>query len=145
MVWIEAVDNPSLSEYVSKQIQVARYVGKENLKEAYKEKKGHRTLWRSEGLKAKFELETETEWSIIKEGVFVDETVRPYFQKLLGVDSDGQKKQTGQDLEETCGSISTESTAASIQDVEAQERPNQHGQSTEAPKPEGINQQTNQS
>jgi len=73
VVWVEKVEDPQLSEYVSKQIEVARYVGKENLRIAYKEKKRHRTLWRSEGLKAKYELTPEPGWCIIKEHVFTDE------------------------------------------------------------------------
>lgn len=92
IVWIEAVENKKLSEYVSKQIEVARYVGKENLEVAYKEKRGHRTLWRSEKLKAKFELDKTSEWDIIKESVYNEEEVRPFFQKHLGVTKHGEKK-----------------------------------------------------
>lgn len=92
IVWIEAVKSKELSEYVSKQIQVAKYVGKENLEVAYKEKGNHRTLWRSKGLKAKFELDKDSEWSIIKEGVYVDGRVRVFFRKQLGVNAYGQKE-----------------------------------------------------
>jgi len=82
IVWIEQVKNEGLSEYVSKSIEVARYVGKEQLREGYKNKKGHRTLWRSKGLKANFELKKEPGWCIIKENVFNEEgEVRKFWQR----------------------------------------------------------------
>lgn len=107
IVWIEAVDNSSAGAYVSKQLNVARYVGKEQLEGAYKKKKTHRTMWRSEGLKAKFELESCEDWIIIKEGVFQDNEVRTFFRNQFGVNRDGQKKQKGTDLEATHSKVFT--------------------------------------
>lgn len=91
IVWVSAVDTEGVSEYVNKEIEVAKYVGKEQLAEAYKQKRSHRTLWRSEKLKAKFELDRETGWSIIKETVYDDEGVSPFFQLRLGVNKDGNQ------------------------------------------------------
>lgn len=92
VVWIEGCDNGDLSKYVSKQIEVARYVGKENLEVAYKERKGHRTLWRSKNLKAKYELTSSDKWDIVKEGVFVEGKVRHFFQVKLGVNENGKEE-----------------------------------------------------
>lgn len=92
IVWVEAVEDENLSEYVNKQLNVAKYVGKQQLIDGYKGKKKHRTLWRTEGLKTKQELEKGEEWDIVKEEVFDDERVRPFFQSRLGVDPYGKKK-----------------------------------------------------
>lgn len=82
IVWVEKVKDKALSTYVSKQIEVARYVGKDNLRKAYEQRGRHRTLWRSKGLKAKFELTTEPGWSIVKEHVFKEDgTMYSYWQR----------------------------------------------------------------
>lgn len=70
VVWIERVKQEGVGEYVSKQLQVAKYVGKQNLVEGFKRSKGSRTLWRSLHTKAKFELTKEKGWCIIREKVF---------------------------------------------------------------------------
>lgn len=82
VVWIEQVKEGDISKYVSKEIEVARYVGKENLSAGYKHRKNKHTLWRSKGLRAKYELDTTEGWSIIKESVFGDLGVmRDFFAK----------------------------------------------------------------
>jgi hypothetical protein len=80
VVWIEKVKDGGVSEYVSKSLEVCRYVGKENLLDAYKEKRRHRSLWRSSGLKAKFELTSSPDWDIIKQTVYRDDgSMTDYF------------------------------------------------------------------
>jgi len=78
VVWIERIKSTgNASEYVGK------YIGKQNLVEAKEHAGSHRTLWRSEGLKAKFELDKDEEWTIIKEDVYdVDGQVRPSYRRL---------------------------------------------------------------
>jgi len=110
IVWVERVKSPDLSEYVSKQIEVARYVGKENLITGYKEKKGHRTLWRSENTKAKFELKKESKWCIVKEGVYDKEGEMTDFFKSKGVWIDGKDQQQRKNLEAARCSVSQQST-----------------------------------
>jgi len=70
IVWVERVKDASVSSYVSKSIEVARYVGKGNIVGAYGKKKKCRTLWRSRGCKTKKELTSEPGWSIIKDPVY---------------------------------------------------------------------------
>ncbi len=53
-----------MGEYVSKQL--GKYVGKQNLLEAYKRRGSHRTLWRTRGMKAEFELTKQEGWVIVK-------------------------------------------------------------------------------
>ena len=79
-VWIEKIKDGNPGKYVNKSIEVARYVGKENLTLGYKEKGRHRTLWRSQNLKADFELDKEGRYGIIKEHVYKDDgTINPFF------------------------------------------------------------------
>lgn len=70
VVWIEKVKDKAASSYVTKTLEVAKYVGKDNLVIKYGEKKRCRTLWRTRKLRAKFELTKSKEWSIIKECVY---------------------------------------------------------------------------
>ena len=71
IVWVSKVDeSKDTSEYVTKELNVAKYVGKEQLSEGYKKRNGRRTLWRSSGLRAKHELTKEEDWVMIKERVF---------------------------------------------------------------------------
>jgi len=70
IVWVEKVADRDLSAYVSKELNVAKYVGKSNLVGVYKDRKVLRTLWRTRGLKAKFELQPRTEWCILKERMY---------------------------------------------------------------------------
>lgn len=66
----EVRTNESLSEYVGKQLEVHRYIGKDCVVGVPGRVK--RTLWRSTGMKASFELTTSSEWCIMKEDVFDD-------------------------------------------------------------------------
>lgn len=110
IVWIEQVKNDQASEYVSKQIEVARYVGKENLCQAYKERRQQKTLWRSENTKAKFELTSNQNWCIIKESMYKENGDPTDWNSKKGVWAYGKDEQQRKDLETTCGSLSTKST-----------------------------------
>lgn len=83
ITWVEQVDTPEASEYVSKQLKVANYVGKDCVLPAYKLDKQYRTLWRSKGLKADFELTKEPGWCILDDRVY-DESggLTPYGVRL---------------------------------------------------------------
>lgn len=70
IVWIEKVKDENASNYVSKTLEVAKYVGKDNLIKACKERKGKRTLWRSKNTKAEYELQKNEDWSIVKDKVY---------------------------------------------------------------------------
>jgi len=92
VVWVEQVKSENLSEYVSKSLNVVKYVGKENLLDGYKQKGNHRTLWRSEKLKAKFELNSSDEWCMIKKAVYDDEgDITDFFAKK-GIWENGKLK-----------------------------------------------------
>ena len=105
-VWVEKVENPiGVTGYVSKTLEVARYVGKEQLLDGYKQKKGHRTLWRSEGLKADFELDTTEEWCIIKDGVFTEEGELTDFYSKKGVLFDAKEEQQRKDVARPCSPV----------------------------------------
>ena len=118
MVWIERIKNNKISEYVSKEIEVARYVGKENLTLGYKERKGHRTLWRSKNLKSDFELEKTGRYVIIKEHVYQDDgTINPFFVGRIYYGSEEEWKR--KNLETTRGSFSNQSVKGSFQNMEA--------------------------
>lgn len=96
VVWIERVkggDSGEISNYVSKSLEVAKYVGKENLLEGYKKRKNHRTLWRSENTKAKYELTKSDEWVMIKERVYNEEGQMLDYFAQKGVWSNVQEKQ----------------------------------------------------
>jgi len=73
VVWVEQVLDPKLSSYVTKQIEVARYVGKGQLLSGYKHRENMHTLWRSKGLKAQFELTEGGEWCIVKENIYKED------------------------------------------------------------------------
>ncbi len=70
MVWVEKVKAEGLSQYVAKQLEVAKYIGKDELHSAQESKGTHRTLWRTEHMKAAFELTKSEDWSIVKEVVY---------------------------------------------------------------------------
>lgn len=70
IVWIEKVKDGGVGTYVNKAIEVAKYVGKGQLLDGYKHRGNHRTIWRSKGLKAKFELKKSTDWCMIKEDCY---------------------------------------------------------------------------
>lgn len=71
VVWIEAVKG-KVEEYVTKELNVAHYVGKANLLDAKSQLKPHkRSFWRSTKMKAKFELDKpEPEWVLLRRNVF---------------------------------------------------------------------------
>lgn len=82
VVWVEKVKEAGLSQYVAKQLEVAKYIGKDQLHSAQESKGNHRTLWRTEHMKAKFELTKTGDWSIIKEVVYdVDGSLTERYQK----------------------------------------------------------------
>lgn len=132
IVWVEKVADLQLSEYVSKSLEVARYVGKEQLLDAYKQRKRHRTLWRSENTKAKFELNTSSEWCIIQEKVYNENgEMLDYFSKK-GVWSGSQAKCKRENLEGTRSALPEKSTETSVQDMEA-EKPKDKYQKSAVP------------
>lgn len=119
IVWVEKVKDEKLSNYVSKTLEVAKYVGKENLEKGYKENKGFRTLWRSKNTRADFELQKEKRYSILRMDVYnEDGTLTDFFAKK-GVWSNGKKKRQRKDLERTRGPIFEKSTKDSFQHLEA--------------------------
>jgi len=68
-VWLEEViEKDNIAEYVSKGIEVCKYVGKDQV--AGVPIHVRRTLWRSTKMKAKFELEKCGEYDIMKDKVF---------------------------------------------------------------------------
>lgn len=93
VVWVEQVKDGAVSEYVSKEINVARYVGKSNLVEGYKGSKVPRTLWRSKGLKAKFELQSLPGWCILKENIYREDGSLTDWAARKGVWAYGEDKQ----------------------------------------------------
>ena len=73
IVWVERVkDSVSVGDYVAKELDVSRYVGKQSVV-GVPSKVGNktiRTLWRSKHLKTKKELTKEEGWIIIKERIY---------------------------------------------------------------------------
>lgn len=107
IVWIEQVkQGQEVSQYVNKQIEVARYVSKDTIMPAYELDKRYRTLWRSRDTKAKFELTTSDKWSIIKEDVYNSKGEISNYHAKKGIWSDGKKKYKREDLETTCKPLS---------------------------------------
>lgn len=114
VVWIEQVKDPNLSEYVSKEINVSQYVSKDTIKASYKVKIKYRTLWRSEGMKARFELDREPGWCIIKESVFKEDGSMTDYATKKGEWSNAETKFIWEDLEGTRSAPFTQSTEAGI-------------------------------
>lgn len=110
IVWVEAVKN-DISEYVSKQWNVAHYVGKQAIC-GPKERMVRRTLWRSIGMKTAIELSKRSEdlYQIIKGHVFDDGEERLH----------GKTERIRQDLERTCGPSAEESIDAGSENVETE-------------------------
>lgn len=106
IVWVERVESEGLSRYVSKQIEVARYVGKEQLAVGYKHRKEIRTLWRSKGLKAKFELTSSSKWCILKENVYREDGSLTDWAAKRGVWNGSETEQGRQDVEAACSTAS---------------------------------------
>lgn len=106
VVWVEKVESESLSTYVTKSLDVAKYVGKENLTDGYKQKGGHRTLWRSKNMKAEFELTTLSGWVMIKEHVFRDNGEMSDYYAMKGIWNGSEEERQGEDLEAARRAIS---------------------------------------
>lgn len=105
IVWINRVDDKEISNYVSKELQVAKYVGKENLIDGYKQRKNHRTLWRSKNTKAKFELTQSKDWDIIKQEVYNEDGQMTDYYAQKGVWAYGKDQQQRKNLEATRSSL----------------------------------------
>jgi hypothetical protein len=110
MTWVSQVDKEEIADYVSKELEVAKYVGKENLLEGYKQRGSHRSLWRSKKLKAKFELTSSEKYVMIKEIVFDEQGQMTDFFAKKGIWSDGKKERKRKDLETTRSTFSEQST-----------------------------------
>lgn len=79
IAWVEKIKSSGdVADYVSKQL--GRYVGKENILEGKRLRgKGQRTIWRSKGMKAKYEIQELSDWALIREKCF-DENGSPLFE-----------------------------------------------------------------
>lgn len=133
ITWVEKVDSPDLSEYVSKQLDVAKYVGKDQLVGSYHAGKKVRTLWRSTHTKSKKELTSETGWRILQENVYdADGQLTQYGRRWRQINGWKEKRQR-EDMEATRSTLSESSTQAGEQDVEAEESKNRHGESEKTP------------
>ena len=121
IVWVEQVKTPELSRYVSKQIEVARYVGKEQLKGGYKHRANAHTLWRSTHTKARYELTKAEGWCIVKENVYGDDGQLTDYWSKRGVWSNDQDKQQRQDVEAARSPILEVSTEDRFAHMEAEE------------------------
>lgn len=96
VVWVEKVKNENASQYVTKQIEVARYVSKDTIKASYTDgKKTYRTLWRSQDTKAKFELTECNKWCILKEDVFNEAGEVSNYHAKKGIWYNGKEKCEG--------------------------------------------------
>jgi len=74
VAWIEKVKSGDITEYVSKQFNVVKYVGKNQVVTARQHlKPRQRSMWRSKGMKADFELNGKKgEWRLEKGIYYVD-------------------------------------------------------------------------
>lgn len=128
VVWVEQVKSPDLGEYVSKSIEVARYVGKEQLKAGYKHRANAHTLWRSTNTKARFELTRTPGWCIVKENVYREDGQLTDYWEKRGVWSYGEDEQQGKDMETARSPLSTFGTQNRFAHMEAKESASQQGQ-----------------
>lgn len=128
IVWVEKVESPELSSYVSKQIEVARYVGKEQLAGGYKHRSDIRTLWRSKGLKAKFELTEGSGWCILKENIYKEDGSYTDWADKKGVWKYGKEKCFRQDVERACSALPAPCAQSGVEVMEAQESKNGQGE-----------------
>lgn len=113
VVWVEQVKSAKASEYVSKELEVAKYVGKDSLQVPHC-RKGIRTLWRSSGLKARFELTTPSEWCILKYAIYNEDGGLTDYGAKKGVWIDGEKERKGEDVEGTCRPLFEQSVEAGV-------------------------------
>lgn len=106
IVWVEKVSDSGLSEYVSKSLEVAKYVGKDNLVDGYKQRGKHRSLWRSTKTQADYELTRSHEWSIIQERVYDEDGNMLDFFAKKGIWDGSKNEQERKNLEATCRALS---------------------------------------
>lgn len=121
IVWVEKVKDDGASSYVGKQINVAKYVGKENMVNAYNSKPFRgRTIWRSRSVTKppKFNLDNSKKWCILKAKVF--DGNENMLSNWGGVE-DGENERTGENLEGTFKDVPEESIRASKSDLETKE------------------------
>jgi hypothetical protein len=121
IVWVEQVKSPDLSRYVSKSIEVARYVGKEQLAAGYKHRANAHTLWRSTNTKARFELTKTSGWCIVKEDVYQEDGQLTDYWSKRGEWNYGKDEQQGKDLAATRSPLPSFSTEDRFAHMEAQE------------------------
>lgn len=102
VVWVSAVDNQGVTNYVTKQLRVCSYVGKDQLLGATKRSRIVRTLWRSKNTRSKKELTRVEGWCIIKDKVFLESgEISPVWANRR-IRIGNQEEFTRQDLEATC-------------------------------------------
>lgn len=127
IVWVEQVKSPELSQYVSKSIEVARYVGKEQLKAGYRHRANAHTLWRSTNTRARFELTKSIGWCIVKEEVYQDDGRFTDYWSMKGVWHHGQDKYQGKDLAPARSPLSQVGIEDRFAYMEASEPAREHG------------------
>jgi len=82
ITWVERVDTAAATTYVSKQLDVARYCGKDQLVGSVHAGKRVRTLWRSKGMRLDWELTSEPGWCILKTDMYDgDGHLTPYGER----------------------------------------------------------------
>ena len=121
MVSVCRVDDGEIAEYVSKQLDVVKYVGKQQLDDAYQCKPYRaRTIWRSRGLKASSQekdLTKDKEWYILKECIYDSDGNQIRFVE----DSDGANTELKrQDVERTQFALPETRIRAGKQDMETE-------------------------
>lgn len=131
VVWVEQVKSKELSRYVSKSIEVARYVGKEQLKGGYKHRAKAHTLWRSTHTKARYELTKAPGWCIVKENVYEESGQLTSYWAKRGVWNYGQNEQQREDVETTRSPLLAVSTEDRFAHMEAKESTCKQGEVTE--------------
>ncbi len=116
IVWVEKVSN-DVSEYVSKQWNVAHYVGKQAIC-GPKERLVRRTLWRSVGMKTVAEVTKREDglWRLVKGHVFDDGKERAH----------GETERSRKDLEGARGAHAQESPDASGSHLETEGSASEH-------------------
>ncbi len=128
IVWVEQVKSADLSRYVSKSIEVARYVGKEQLKGGYKHRANAHTLWRSTNTKARFELTKSPGWCMVKEDVYQEDGHLSDYWSKKGVWNYGQNERQRKDVEAARRPLSEASTQDRFAHLEAEKPTREQGQ-----------------
>ena len=108
VVDIRKVDDKKIASYVSKELNAAKYVGKNNIVGA--KQRVRRTFWRSTKMKSKRELtESDEDWLLIKSPIYVDGEER----------IDGNAECKGKDLESAFRAIPSSGAQVCEQNLEA--------------------------